>query len=611
MHLLTRKTFFFFCCLLLIAVFLAAAVSADPVVVANSKSWKDIYLTAVYARFIDADFYYIQGLSDAELKTSLISKSDQVQIFESIQQPVVKNYRSFLSINGFDDIAEFRFLDEYELQEYLYDDLSPDGVLLLGNDFGMEAIAGVPYAIEKNYFPFFYSDDSYRYLYRLSRRDDVVAVGRVPYRVVERLRPEEIFIGNPALTTLGMMRLAAGELRDAEWGVITRIDEIDFENVRDLPIIVYFSDEYVEEIGDIMAASSVRNYEVIGGNTADIASALESESGRDLNLLLKFGRKITNYRGLEDTILNVDTLSLPFPYENLELLDVSYYPNMDILTMTYRNQGNVGAYVFSNVDYAGTVVSDDQSHQILAGETKTVSYNFTLLSPPDEGERAVITTRYGLSFPLQKNLQGPTGLPFVQRNVTVDLYAEAIPLLSFKEAALDTATGILELKYSNPGNTELRYYAEFSLGEEIITSPIQTIASGDTDTLVIDFAYVPNRVLVGRTFNLTTFYGQRDTYFYAVDSIEIVEKKDYTWYYVTAAIIVLLALLLFFFLRWRASRVVHFVQSTTHQVNKASKKPVKSSGKKSASSRPAVKRSVVKKTPAKKTISRKKTSSRR
>jgi hypothetical protein len=555
----------------------STAVAADTTVVANTKDWQSMYLISVYADSIGADFMFIQSLSDAELKTSLLG-DDDVIVFESSTTPVIKNYLSFLSINGFSSVGEYRFLDAYDLQEYLYDQVEPDGIVLLGTDFGMEAIAVVPYALEKNYFPIFYTEDNFRFLFRESRRVDVVALGRVPIRVAEQLRPEQIIIGDPKETTNTITQLTVDEL-DSQWGVITRIDEIDYESVRaDLPVFVYFGEDYLTDTAGIIRNSGISNFEVIGGNTAEIAQELEAQSQRDLNLLLKFGRKITNFDGLEDSLLNVDTLELPFPFEFITLEAIEYHENMGLLTVTYKNEGNVETNVFSNVEYASIVLSDERAHPILPGDTKTIAYDFSNADATELSEPAVITTRYGFSFPLQNVITNDNGLPFVQLDVTQSTVNEEPPALEFRSAIFEEE-GILRFRYANTGNEAITFFTEMDFEDRILSSEQDTVQPGETATVSINFLYIPDSRVIDLPFNVSTHFGVGDTYFSEQYEISVQQPTNYTSLAIGLGA-VLVAILIFTLFRAKEKGSRHVPLARSASVTRSTKKSAKKSSRK-------------------------------
>lgn len=521
----------------------ALAAESNTFVVANTDDWQAMYLTAIYAKFIEAEFVYIKDLGDAELKTQLMAPDDNVFVFESTETPVVKNYQSFLTVNGFNSVGEYKFFTAYDLQEYLYTELEPEEVFIFGNDFGMEPITLAPYLLQNNFFPMFYSQESTDFFYRISRRKPVTVVGRVPIRSVEQLHPTYIS-GQPQKTTSEVTKIVTDHIK-ADWGVITRVDSIDYDSIRkELPVFVFYSQTYAPQLADSIKESEVRNFEVIGGNTADLAQGLEAEVGEDLNMMLKFGRKITNFDGLENKVLGVDAVNLPFPYEEVALDAVKYYEDLNIFTITLSNNGNLPVYVFSNIDFGGEVVSDETRHAILPGTAKTIPYD---LVAENTNEQAILTIRYGYALPLQNTLLGDQGTPIIQRDVEIVNYAEE-PQISFTKNDFNQKTGLLSIGYLVETQNDVFAVAEMQVGEEVYTSEKVTLSPGRSPAIPIEFPYVANSELLHKSFNVTIHYGEKDLLFSTTQELFIEPQPNNTIYVIAGlgivVIIIVIVLLL-------------------------------------------------------------------
>lgn len=559
--------------IILMAFTCVSAVEGKTYMVANTADWQSMYLTAMYASFTDANFVYLKNLGDAEIKTKLMSTDDTVLVFESQDTPVVKNYRSFLSINGFDSVGEYLFFNAYDLQEYLYDQLDSKQVFIFGNDFGMEPIALAPYLLKNNYFPMFYSKESTDFFYRISRRTPITVVGRVPVRTVDQLKP--IYIGGqPQKTTSEVTSIVTSDI-ESDWGVITRIDSIDYDSIRaDVPVFVFYSQTYTPQLADSISESGIKNFEVIGGNTADLAQELESQVGQNLNLMLKFGRKITNFEGLENSVLNIDAVVLPFPYEDVTLDAVNYYPDLGTFTLTLTNNGNIGVYSFSNIDYGGVVVSDAERHFILPGTTKTIPYD---LSTTKTNGNATLTIRYGYAIPLQNTLQGDAGTPILQEKVDILTHSEA-PEIEFSKADFNHKTGHLSIGYKVISNNPVLAQAEMSVNGEVHSSSQVTLSPGRSPAIPLDFPYVSNEDLVNKYFNITIYYGESDLLFTTTQEIFIEEQSNNVVLIAAVIVIVIAAIILSLLIRRKRKNA-----SAKNMLVKAKKEDVKKkSDKKSA-----------------------------
>lgn len=525
--------------IILIAFTCVSVVEGKTYIVANTADWQSMYLTSMYASFTNASFVYLKNLGDAEIKTKLMSTNDTVFVFESKDTPIVKNYQSYLSINGFNSVGEYLFYDAYDLQEYLYDQLNPKQVFIFGNDFGMEPIAAAPYLLKNNYFPMFYSKESTDFFYRISRRKPITVIGRVPIRSIDKLKPKYI-TGQPQKTTSEVTSLVTSNIK-SDWGVITRIDSIDYDSIRaNVPVFVFYSQTYTSQLADLISKSGIKNFEVIGGNTADLAKELESQVGKKLNLMLKFGRKITNYEGLKNTVLNIDSVPLPFPYEDVSLDAINYYPELGKFTLTLSNKGNIGVYSFSNIEYGGVVVSDAKRHFIPPGTTKTIPYD--LLTTKTDGN-ATLTVRFGYAIPLQNTLKGDAGIPILQKKVNISTHTEA-PKIEFSKASFNQKTGHLSIGYKVLSKKPVKAQAEMLVNGDVYSSKQVNLLPGRSSALSIDFPYVPNKDLVNKYFNVTIFYGESDLLFNTTQKVFIEEHSSNVVLVVAILILIIAAIIL-------------------------------------------------------------------
>ncbi len=542
------KVISFLLIVVLLSLTIVNSVSAEDYVIANTHDWKSIYELSMYANFKNMSFTYLKDLGDAEIKTKLMSKNDNLIVFESSKDPVVKNFDSFLKINGYTLVGRYSFNDVFDLQEYLHDQIKPSANYIFGTDFGMEPIIAAPYLLKENIFPLFYSKDSVDFFYKISRREKLTIVGRVPIRAIDKLKNKELKLGNPKIVTGDLTKNSFQNVR-SDWAVLTRIDNVDLTTIAEgNPLFVYFDPVYIEELASLMKQSKIKNYEVIGGTLADIAKLLESKTGENLNLMLKFGRKITNLQGLEDKILNVDAISLPYPQENLIIKSITYDEKNHVLLLTLENLGNIDVYAFSSIDFGGVAVSDKRSHKIRLGETRTIPYplNTTKLDG-----NATLTIKYGYSFPLLNSLKGENSASIVKQLVKIKRYDDRSNI-NFKEAYFDAKRGILTVKISKLSKNTPLVMGELFLGENSYTSELKKI-TGDNAILLFKFPYLPNNMIINKKASLKLYYGDKDLLFTETKDVLIQEQEtDYT--ISILVVILVIVLILFWFLLFRKKR---------------------------------------------------------
>lgn len=494
----------------------AAFASADGTVVANTKDWRAIYLTALYAQSIDAEFYFFNDLSDAQLKTKLISKSQPVLVFEQDTQPVMKNYDSFLDVNGFDTVRLESFSSIEDLQEKIIDLQNPSGLLVLDDQFGVDAIIGAPYAIKNNYSAVFMTPD---FSLKKYSTYTLLFAGQLPIRKIDDYQGEKI-LGTIDKTSNSLFEKVLSQ-SNSEWGVITQMSQIDFDSFASkLPLFVYYSQNYHDFLVDAIKKNDITKFEVIGGDSSTLAKNLESESGKDLDFMLKYGQKITNDGPHEDTILQIDSLALPFPIEKLVVLNTTYYPALNILAVTFRNTGNVDLNVFSSGSFLNQAISDEYIHQVQKNSQKTIPFTLEDSSDTSAAAKLQLAISYGLSSPLPNSIHSENNSDYLVQPV-VNHYSNR-PSIQLKDNFLDTKTGDLTITYHNDFSKDLVAYTEF-IGPDgkTVTSKESIIPAGKTGSNTVNLAYISNEDLVDKVFQIYTYYGEKDTLLHSSYSLQI------------------------------------------------------------------------------------------
>ncbi|MGM5480555.1 MAG: hypothetical protein ACQESC_03785 [Nanobdellota archaeon] len=475
-------------------------------VISNSKDWKEIYSSAVYAGLEDADyFYFFTSLSDAELKTSMIAKDDEIIIFEPQNSPVVKNYDSMLEVNGYEFVASMKYDSSEELYETIYDKIDPEGIVVFGTEFGVEPIATFPYLINNNFVPLFYSDQSTDFIHNIVDDSPAMYVGRIPVREFS-FDNKETYFGTPIETTFDVMNKSV-ESSPSKWGLMTRIDVVDFQSLlTGRPVFLHFGTDYLDDLVDITKNSDVSHFEVIGGDMVDIAQEIESRSGEDFKYMLKYGRKVTNYDPLgPDSVLDLDSMDLPRPSEFITIENVTFYENMGILTVDFANKGNLGELVYSTYEFAGSSFSDDSIRYIPDEESLIASYDVDVAEQtPDT---LFVTTRFGSSRPLRSVIE-KNGSQIIEEDIAVSDYVENT-YISIEDLYLDINTGVMTVDVLNNETSSLNSYVSLNINNDSIirSSKVVSIPPSSKKSITIPFKYTPNNELLNKTVAVSVFYG--------------------------------------------------------------------------------------------------------
>jgi len=522
-----KKGVLVFVSLLLVLSFMQGALAEDTrsYTVVNSKDWRDLYLGTIYASLTDTEFVFFTNLADTQLKTKMMGVEDDIVVFESKTTPVVKNYPSLLKVNGYTSYDSLFYDSFHELQELFVDSEQKNiaGYVVFESSFGINPVAMAPLLVQENYFPLFLDSQSLRFIQSTTKGKPTSLVGRIPVRLLDQLDGEQL-TGYSHETLSEATTKVIETFPDAEWGLITRIDLVDLAAIKQpLPVFVYYGNEYLDTLADLIKQTSISKFEVIGGATVDVARALEIRSQRNLNFMLKYGRRVTNYPGQSGEVLDLDSVFFPYPVESLDIVDAVYYEAMGVLAITYHNKGNVDLLHFSNLEFSGSALSDTTTHFILSEEQKTVPFR---VEPTTAAMDLTVTTRYGESIPLKFEIGGDKDTFFSQDNVTIVSDYVDQSAIEYVSAEFDSANGLLELSYYNPTSQDVLIYVELLVDEDIVSSPVTTILPQQKDVVRIQTPFIPTSLIVDQSVDIITYYGHEDTLLFTATSIVPREKRS-------------------------------------------------------------------------------------
>ncbi|MBN1175156.1 hypothetical protein JXA48_00790 [Candidatus Woesearchaeota archaeon] len=575
----SKRLFVISLLLLLFSLTLVSAVSAETHIVVNSKDWRSVYLLTIYGKYTDADVVFFKNLADAQLKTKMIGVDEKIIVFESTSDPVIKKYSSLLKVNGYVDYTSFTFDSYLDLQDYLLGEIKPDGYFMMDSNYGLDPIAATTFILANNYFPLFVNQDNVDELSKLSQKKPTYIVGRTPVRILDKLQGTKIQ-GFPYETLQASTKLSIDAV-NSDWGIIMRADTVDVKLlVKGLPIFVYHADEYIDEVAQTVKESNVSKFEVVGAGTAEIAKAIELQSQKNLNFMLKYGRKITNYPGLENDILDIDSVSFDYPIESLEIVDVVHYPELGVLALTFENTGNTPVLFFSNVEFANEPLSDENTHSIGVGERKTIP--FLLSSKGLSGDVVRVTTRYGSSLPLKFSISGDPGNLFFESDVKTSYLSQGQYQLDLISSGFDTEKGLLEVVFKNPYDESLKVFSELLIGDtDVASSKMVEIDPNGKRTLFIEVPYLRDSEILDKNFNLITYLGTDDTTSKMLNSL-LIEKKKEVNPKIFVIIIVVIAALAILFLLFAMKKDGDGRQRSTVSVKQSVKSTSKTSSKKTS-----------------------------
>ncbi|MFH1211690.1 MAG: hypothetical protein V1659_02055 [Candidatus Woesearchaeota archaeon] len=543
-------------CLILIGVSASASIKQNTVVV-NSKEWRNVFLATIYAGLNDADIVYFSNLKEANLKSQAIPKSNQITVFEPEQDAVVKNFGSYLKVNGFSDYDVVSFTDYNDLQEKLWEDGGYKGFVLLDPAFGIEAIAVSPLLIEKRYPPLFATEQNIGSIKDLIENKDVIAVGHFPARVLSNIpdiAPNPLFADFPD-QNVDNITLFFVKNYPKDWTVVIRGDRVLPEVLMQAnPIFVYYGD--IGQLAQTVKRTNATYFEAISGDLANLLSELETKVGKDLKFIMRYGRTVTNVEGMQGKILDLDTVYFDFPYTKIELVKAVYYPKHNVTAITFESKGNMNTLIFSNMEILGLPLSDSNMHSAPSQSAITIPYVSEVL-PDQNNLSVVVTTQYDYRLPLRNTIKSESGNSFVRLPVVRnELFDDSAIVL--KDYLFNNARGQIVLSIQNPTSHKVNVYAEFIFDDEnIISSQVTELKAKSTQDVVIDTPYLLWSDIKGKSFTLNIYYGAEDTILQYTESIEITKVIETEGGFlkgktvVFILIIIVVIVLVLFFIFWK------------------------------------------------------------
>ncbi|MDK2849805.1 MAG: hypothetical protein PWP03_756 [Candidatus Woesearchaeota archaeon] len=505
-------------------------VSAYDYVVIDSKDWRDIYLGIMFSTFDGSKPLFFSSLADVDLKTKLIPKNASVLILESKEKPVIRNYESFLKVRDYSKLNNLFFNDFSDLQVQLYTEIKDKvkNFIVLNPEFGNEAVIAAPLIKDKKYWPVFLTEENRASVVSNFDFDEQsIAAGYFPSRLIDFF-PGIRFIDVPYKNMIALLNYTLDKI-NFDWSALMILDKVDPDILASgKPIFVY--DGNLDLLASLVNEKNATKFEVIGGELADVAKELETRSGRDLKLLLKYARTITNLKPYVGKLIDIDAFSVNYPYVSLNVENVTFYLNLNTLALTISNKGNFRAFFYPNLEFMDKAYSIEHPIRILPGQTLTIPFFLNLskdeITKFDKNkDQAILNILYGMDFPLEDTLKDKDGLPLIQQRVNVSQHRESVSV-QLKDQIFDNNKGKLLLKVYNNNSFDVIVFAEIPLDkprEDVISSKKVIIPSHSEGTLVLDTPFLYKDDFYNTTLKISLYFGQKDTLNSKVISVKVVK----------------------------------------------------------------------------------------
>jgi len=557
-----------------------ASAATNSYIVVDSRDWHDLYLGSVYAGLTNQSFLSFASLGDAQIKSKLISAQSQVTILEPSKNPVVKKYASYLAANGISQTNTISYDDYTELQFDLLHllDITPNqpinGYTIIYAPFGVEAVVISPVLMRAEFMPLFVDETTASDFFDAAasiKNRPTILVGHMPIRLVSDLQNapafniKEQYVGemenNSAqiiadMTNPALANKIIGSSADVKMGIISRIDRIDLQSLmRGIPQFVYAGS--AKDVADQIAGTNILVFEVISSDAADLAKSISALSGKNLKLLVKYAQGFTNIQGLAGQLLDLDTVSFPYPYTLVSVQKATYYPQESTVGITFTNSGNVPALAYSTIEFGQSTYADDQDVIIPAQTTLTIPY---VVDSAPSSMQVVVNTLYGRFAPLTQSIVSSDGQPLVILNATTDQTADASNI-SFVDSRIDETNGVLQLDVQN-NNVQAQALVSTQViidNVTLVSSSPAKIEGGQTGRIDIPIPYLSAQDIINKPMKIIFSFGEKDTIKVQSADIQVTQviyTKRATSHVllISIVIIIIIVLLTIFFIYLRKKR---------------------------------------------------------
>jgi len=356
--------------IVLVVLNLYFSVAAEyDVSISNSDQWQDVYSTMLLAGLDGEDSEFLVSTSHGPILLNGIGRENDILVVTSKDSPYVFNYPSMIENEDFASVEEI-VVESANLE--LVDEVpSVNNFIVVGNDFGYNAIAVVQYAKATNSWVFLADRANIDEIDRIiSNRNvnDVLIYGYVDREVRDTLLkydPEIINTGDKFKDNIAIFEKFGG-VGDVEQVVLTNGEFIEKEIMLGRSAILFTGRENVpDQIRDYIKGSDVKIGVLIGNDLIGAATNIKRTAGIDV--IAKFARGARgNTGGAVAAVEGLDLFYLPSPRLDLAIYSIKYNKATSLLEVTYQSNSNVPGY------FKGTITIDSNGERKVTGDLDTI-----------------------------------------------------------------------------------------------------------------------------------------------------------------------------------------------------------------------------------------------
>lgn len=325
-------------------------------VVSNSEDWRDVYSIIHYSNLKGIGSDFLVGPRHGQILASGLNKENDIRIITSKDEKFVFNYAQDLKNQGFN-------VDEIEVEDAnieLIEDLENiNNFIIVSDDYGYNAIAVVPYAVQSKSWVFFANSaniDDIDSIISQRNPESVLIYGIVDEDVkivLQKYDPEIIdnedrFEDNIEIVkkyrqsnSVKQVLLSNGEFIEKE--VMSGVEPVLFTGKENVP----------DSIRDYIKSSDLEVGVLVGADLVGAATNIRRSTG--ISVIVKFARGSRNPAGAISAVEGLDLFYLPSPFMDLDITSAKLNRASSQLEITYFSKSNLPVF------FKGTINLDDEN----------------------------------------------------------------------------------------------------------------------------------------------------------------------------------------------------------------------------------------------------------
>lgn len=386
--------------LFLVLVSISFVSSADfNHVVTNSENWVDVYSGIHYANLNDVESDFLTSATHGRLILEAISKSKDVLVLTSRDEAYMFNYPDLFVSEGFSSAEE---IVSRNLNVELSRDLDVENFIVVGDSYGYNAIAVVPYAVQKRSWVFFANSiniDDIDAILANKNIDELIIYGYVDREVRDTLDKYNPRIINNQDKFLDNIEIVEDylDLNPKKQTLLTNGDFIEKELMSGSQPILFTGRENVpDQIRDYLKTSQIEIGVLVGNELMGAATNIRRSTG--ISVMVKFARGARVKTDGVSAVEGLDLFPIPSPTLKLEVYSVEYNRFSGKLEVTYKSSSNVPLYLkgtISLIEGDGGKVTIGDAEQVFVTPNGYVTTSYAVDVTDFQDLKAEITTMYG------------------------------------------------------------------------------------------------------------------------------------------------------------------------------------------------------------------------